>query len=171
MQRKPFQPPPNDQSRINHLNDASLTDKTIWGTSEISRALVTYKLTAKVYKSTAYITTKGNKLIVPNVLTFSRTHPIESTNQKSHKSHIDQEHRDLEDYFDATLGVIVFNRVSLPANKCERYRSISDIPDASLFKSKIADFSILRYLRENQSVAITLDTMYKETCIKQVSQI
>ena len=148
---------------IRHMNDASLTDKIIWGTSEISRAVVTYKLTAKVHKSTAYITTKGNKLIVPNLLTISRTHPQESTNQKSHRSHIDQEQidqedRDLEDYFDATPGVIVFNRASLPANKCERFRSISDVPDASLFKSKIADFSILRYLRENQSVSIILDT-------------
>ena len=53
---KPFQPPPNDQSRINHLNDPSLTDKTVWGTTEISRAVVTYKLTAKVHKSTAFIT-------------------------------------------------------------------------------------------------------------------
>jgi len=52
----------------------------------------------------------------------------------------------------------VFNRASLPANKCERFRSISDVPDAQLFKSKIADFSILRYLREYQSVSITLET-------------
>ena len=99
-------------------------------------------------------------MVVPNVLTIGRTSPRESTNQRKslQDTDIDQEHRDLENYFDSTLGVIVFNRTTLPANRCERYRSIADISDASLFKSKIADFSILRYLRENQSIAITLDT-------------
>ena len=34
---------------------------------------------------------------------------------------------------------------------------IADIPDASLFKSKLGDFSILRYTRDNQTIAVTLD--------------
>ena len=76
-----FQPPHNDQSRITDLNYGnSLTNKAVWGTTEITRAVVTYQLSAKVSKSTAYVTVKGNKLVVPNLLTIDRTSPRGSTN-------------------------------------------------------------------------------------------
>ena len=132
-----FQPPSNDQSRITYLNFGnSLTNKAVWGTTEITRAVVTYQISAKVSKSTAYVKAKGNKLVVPNLLTIDRTSPRGSTNQrKSLKdTDINKEHRDLESYFDSTLGVIVMNRTTLPANSCQRYRSIADISEASLFK-------------------------------------
>ena len=123
------------------------------------KSVVTYQISAKVSKSTAYVTAKRNKLVVPNILTIDRTSSRESTNQRKslQDKDIDQEHRDLENYFDSTLGVIVLNRTTLPANRCQQYRSIIDISGASLFKSKLGDFSILRYLHENQTIAITLD--------------
>ena len=85
----PFQPPANDQSRIKHLNNPSFEAKTVWGTSKISRAVVTYKLTVKVRKNTAFVTAKSNKLVIPHVITVDRTYP--PANQKYHRSHISQE--------------------------------------------------------------------------------
>ena len=80
-----------------------------------------------------------------------------------HRSHIsqekwDEEDKKLEDYYDATLGVIVFSTTGLPTTECERFRSISNIRNAQLFRSKISDFSILRYNRGGQSVSVTLET-------------
>ena len=49
------------------------------------------------------------------------------------------------------------NQTTLPATECQQYRSIADSSEASLFKSKLGDFSILRYTRENQTIAVTLD--------------
>ena len=143
-----FQPPTNQQNKITFLNyGGSLTDKGIWGTSEIKRTVVTYQLSVKVSKRTGYVTAKGNKLLIPNLLTIDRS-PLTSdgsTNQrKSIKdTAMDKLNMELESYFDSTLGVFVMNRTTLPANECQRYRSIADISDASLFKSKLGDFSIL----------------------------
>ena len=64
--------------------------------------------------------------------------------------------KELDGHFDSVLGMFVFNRTILPTTECQRYRSIADIPEASLLKSKLGDFYILQYTRDNQTVAITL---------------
>ena len=161
---KSFQPPPNQQNKITFLNyGGSLSKKGILGTSEIKRAVVTYKLSVKVAKRTLYVIAKGKKLLFPNLLTIDRS-PFDlpsdsSTNQrKSIKDKaMNMLNMELESYFDSALGVFVMNRTTLPSTECQQFRSIADISEASLFKSKLGDFSILRYTRENQTVAVTLD--------------
>ena len=109
-----FQPPPNEQSKITFLNyGESLTDNGVWGTSEIKRAVVTYQLSVKVSNRTGYVTAKGNKLLIPNLLTIDRS-PLTSdgsTNQrKSIKDKaINMLNMELESYFNSALGVFVMN--------------------------------------------------------------
>ena len=57
---------------------------------------------------------------------------------------------------DVSLGVFVFNKTSLPKNDCERYKSMADIEEGLLFRAKIGYYSILKYERDGESVAITL---------------
>ena len=161
---KRFKPPPNRQNKITFLNyGGSLSEKGVWGTAEIKRAVVTYKLCVEVAKRTGYVIAKGNKLLIPNLLTIDRS-PFNlpsdsSTNQR--KSIKDKAmsmlNMELESYFDSVLGVFVMNRTTLPSTKCQRFRSIADISEASLFKSKLGNFSILRYTHDNKTVAVTLD--------------
>ena len=75
---------------------------------------------------------------------------------------IDVLNKELEGHFDAALGIFVFNRTVLPTNECEQqYRSMADISKGLLFRSKLGEFSILRYTRDYETIAITLDEQTK----------
>ena len=70
---------------------------------------------------------------------------------------------ELESYTDANVGTIVFNRTNLPRNRCQEFRSVAKIEDGQLFHSKTDKFSIYRYERDEEQVAITLNQNMK-TC-------
>ena len=105
---------------------------------------------------------KGKEATEPNLLTIDRplfTLPADgSTNHRGtiKDKAMDVLNKELEGHFDSILGMFVFNRTILPTNECQRYRSIADISEASLFRSNLGDFSILQYTRDNQTVVITL---------------
>ena len=69
---------------------------------------------------------------------------------------IDIHNQELESHVDAAVGVFVFNKTSLPKNDCEKFRSMADIEEGLLYKAKIGNYSILRYSRDNETVAVTL---------------
>ena len=52
---------------------------------------------------------------------------------------------------------IVFNRTNIPRNRCQEYRSIAKIEDGELFHSKLDDYAIYRYTRDEEQVAVTLN--------------
>ena len=60
---------------------------------------------------------------------------------------------ELESYFDAVLGVFVMNVTDLPTNECQHLKSIADLSEASLYRSKLGNFSILRYEREKWMIS------------------
>ena len=69
-----FTPPPNKQTRITYLDySAHLREKAIWSTKKIRRAVVTYQISAKVVKKIGYVTAKGRKLVIPNVISIERS--------------------------------------------------------------------------------------------------
>ena len=74
---------------------------------------------------------------------------------------IDVLNKELEGHFDSALGTFVFNRTVLPTTECEQYRSMADISKGLLFRSKLGEFLILRYTRDNETIAITLDEQTK----------
>ena len=63
----------------------------------------------------------------------------------------------LEAYRDLAYGTIVFNITGLPRSECEAFRSVTKINNGELSKSKLEDFSILKYSQGEDSVAITLN--------------
>ena len=65
--------------------------------------------------------------------------------------------KDLEGYHDAALGTIVFNKTKIPRTECEEYRSVAEIKEGMLYRSKLGDFSIFKYTRDNDTVAVTID--------------
>ena len=69
----PFYPPKNTDDSIEYLDFSSHYErKEQWPTTQIRRAVVTSRLSAKVQKTTAYILEEGKKLIVPNTLIITR---------------------------------------------------------------------------------------------------
>ena len=69
---------------------------------------------------------------------------------------LDIHNQELESHVDVTMGVFVFNKTSLPENKCEKYRSMADIEDGQLYKAKLGNYSIMKYSRDNETIAVTL---------------
>ena len=51
---------------------------------------------------------------------------------------------------------LVFNRTNIPREKCQEYRSVSKIEDGELFYSKLDDYAIYRYTRDEEKIAVTL---------------
>ena len=70
---------------------------------------------------------------------------------------LDMINKDLEDYHDAALGTIVFNKTKIPRTECEEYRSVAEIKEGLLYRSKLGDFSIFKYTQDNDTVAVTID--------------
>ena len=64
---------------------------------------------------------------------------------------------ELEGYRDKSVGTIVFNKTTLPQNRCEEFRSVAKITDGLLFRSKLNSFFIYQYSRDGESIAITLN--------------
>ena len=131
-------------------------------TEEIRRAVVTYQLSAKVMKKTAYIIDDGRRMVIPNLITVNRTKEKTSEDSslgRNSFSNMGLEiiNKDLEGYRNAALGTIVFNRTTVPKTRCEEFRSVAKINDGSLYRSKLDDFYIYKYIRDGESVAITLN--------------
>ena len=164
----PFYPPRNNDDSIEYLDYKSHYEKKEqWPTSKIRRAVVTYRLSAKVQKTRAYIIEEGKKLIIPNTLaiTRNRDEDIEDILDSDHYKNVGGKRNinELESYADANIGTVVFNRTNLPRNRCQEFRSIAKIEDGQLFHSKLDKFAIYRYEREEEQVAITLNQNMK-TC-------
>ena len=68
---------------------------------------------------------------------------------------------ELKGHHDSALGTILFNKTGLPRTECEQYRFVAEIEEGLLFKSKLGDFSIFRYTRENDTIAVTIDQQTK----------
>ena len=96
--------------------------KQLWPTEEIRRAVVTYRFTAQVQKTQGYIIEEGRSLVLPNTLVITRTRDeeIENILDNSHYKSVGgrRNANELESYVDANIGRIVFNRTSIPRNKC-----------------------------------------------------
>ena len=65
--------------------------------------------------------------------------------------------KDLEGYHDAGLGTIVFNKTKIPKTGFKEYRSVGEIKEGMLYRSKLGEFSIFKYTRDNETVAVTID--------------
>ena len=142
---------------------AHFREKAIWSTEKIRRAVVAYQISDKVMKRTGYVTAKGKKLVIPNVISIERSpFKLPTDGSSNHRGllkdmAIDVLNKELEGHFDSALAIFVFNRTVLPTNECEQYGSMADISEGLLFKSKLGEFPILHYTRENETIAITLD--------------
>ena len=97
---------------------------------------------------------------MPNTLaiTRSRDEEIEDILDSDHYTNVGGKKNvnELESYIDANVGTIVFNRTSIPRNRCQEYRSVAKIENGELFHSKLDDYAIYRYTRDEEQVAVTL---------------
>ena len=149
----PFTPPANDQSTMSYINyRRHLQKKEQWSTEVIRRAVVTYQISVKVMKKTAYIINGGQRLVIPDLLTINRTEHETSEDSSSGQKTINNMgleifNKDLEGYKDAALGTIVFNKTMVTKTSCEEFRSLAKITDGSLYRSKLGEFSIYKYIR------------------------
>ena len=122
-----------------------------------------YQLSVEVQKKTGYITNKGKKLIISDLISIERTSNESSTDGKSGKMAtinnigLDILNKNLEGYKDSALGTVVFNKTGLPKSDCETYRSVAEINEGMLYRFKLDDFSIFKYTRDNETVAVTLN--------------
>ena len=169
-----FYPPKNTDDAIQYLDYRSHYErKEQWPNSKIRRAVVTYRLSAKVQKTKAYIIEEGKKLIVPNTLaiTRNRNEDIEEILDNVHYKSVGGKRNinELESYEDVNIGRVVFNRTNLPRHKCEEYRSIAKINNGELLQSKLEKFAIYKYVKEDEQVAITLNKNV-QTCGKVLYQ-
>ena len=145
----PFYPPKNTDDAIQYLDYRSHYErKEQWPNSKIRRAVVTYRLSAKVQKTKAYIIEEGQKLVVPNTLaiTRNRNEDIEEILDNVHYKSVGGKRNinELESYEDVNIGRVVFNRTNLPRHKCEEYRSIAKIDNGELLQSKLERFAIYK---------------------------
>ena len=120
----PFYPPRNTGSSIEYIDFKSHYEKKEqWPTDKIRRAVVTYRLSAKVLKTKAYIVDDGLKMIIPNILSINRSRDKTAEEILENSSYKDNGFNlveyELEGYRDATVGTVVFNRTILPRNRCQ----------------------------------------------------
>ena len=127
----------------------------------IRSLLSIYEFSAKVTKQTAYIIDNDQKIVIPNLLAFNRTEDktveefLENSSVKDMGFNIIE--YELEGYKDTSVGTIVFNKTSLPQNRCQHFHSVAKITDRLLFRSKSNSFFIYHYSRDGESIAITLN--------------
>ena len=108
----PFTPPMNDQDTISYIDYRKhLETKEQWSTEVIRQAVVTYELSVKVMKKTAYIVNDGKGIVIPNVITINRTEETSEDSSSERNSFINLEleiiSKGLEGYRDAVLGTSV----------------------------------------------------------------
>ena len=141
----------------------------MWPTSKIRRAVVTYRLDATVQRSTGYITEEGEKLVIPNKVEIQRkrNRVIKEVLDKKHYKSVGgrKNVNELESYKDIVFGTIVFNITGLPRSRCENFRSIATIENGKILQSKLEKFAILRYKKNGEEVAVTLNK-HIQTCGK-----
>ena len=120
----PFFPPKNVDDAIEYVDYRSHYEKKqLWPTEEIRRAVVTYRFSAQVQKTQAYIIEEGKRLVLPNTLVITRTRDeeIEDILDSSHYKSVGgrRNANELESYIDANIGRIVFNRTNIPRDRCQ----------------------------------------------------
>ena len=157
-----FYPPVNDDKSIVYLDYQSHFErKKMWRTDRIRRAVVTYEIEADVEKVEAFITSSGNKLIIPNKIEINRRRNfrkerfVDMANYRN--TRLENDESFLESYQDLAFGTIVFNISGLPRNECEAIRSVNKIRQGELMKSKLENFSILKYNHDGEDTAVTLN--------------
>merc|ERR1711873_282212 len=133
----PFFPPKNVDDAIEYVDYGShFEKKQLWPTEEIRRAVVTYRFTAQVQKTQAYIIEEGKSLVLPNSLVITRTRDeeIEDILDSKHYKSVGgrRNANELETYVDAKIGRIVFNRTNIPRERCQEYRSVAKIDNGEL---------------------------------------
>ena len=77
---------------------------------------------------------------------------------------------ELEGYKDTSVGTIVFNKTTLPQNRCQHFHSVANISDGLLFRSKSNSFFIYKYSRDGKSIAITLHHNIKHVVRSFITQ-
>ena len=76
-------------------------------------------------------------MVIPNLLAFNRTEDktaeefLENSSVKDMGFYIIE--YELEGYRDTSVGTIVFNKTTLPQNRCEEFGSVAKITDGLLF--------------------------------------
>ena len=104
-------------------------------------------------------------MIIPNVLCINRSKDQTAEEVLENSSYRDMGFNlvkyELEGYRDATVGTVVFDRTVLPQNKCQEFRSVAQIRDGLLYQSKVDNFSIYQYSRDEELVAIILNKSVK----------
>ena len=122
--------------------------------------MVTYLFSAQVQKTQAYIIEEGKRLVLPNTLVITRTRDeeIEDILDNSHYKSVGgrRNANELESYIDANIGRIIFNRTNIPRDRCQEYRSVTKIEDGELYHSKLDDYAIYKYTRDEEKIAVTL---------------
>ena len=82
----PFTPPINDHSTISYIDYRKhFQKKEQWSTEVIRRDVVTYQLSVKVMKKTAYIINGGQRLGIPYLVTINRTEHETSEDSTSNR--------------------------------------------------------------------------------------
>merc|ERR1712163_25622 len=157
-----FYPPVNDDKSIVYLDYQSHFErKKMWRTDRIRRAVVTYEIEADVEKVEAFITSSGNKLIIPNKIEINRRRNFRRERLVDRASYrnigLENDVNFLESYQDLAFGTVVFNISGLPRNECEAIRSVNRISQGELMKSKLKNFSILKYSQGEENTAVTLN--------------
>merc|ERR1712102_179037 len=116
-----FYPPKNDDKSIIYLDYQShFEKKQLWKTDRIRRAVVTYELEAEIEKIEAFITSTGDKLIIPNRIEIERKRNFRKERfvdmAKYRNARVENDESFLESYQDLAYGTIVFNISNLPRN-------------------------------------------------------
>ena len=76
---------------------------------------------------------------------------------------------DLEGYRDNAMGTIVFNKTMVPKTSCDEFRSVAEITNGAVYRSKSGEFSIYKYVRDGESVAVTLNQQQR-SCGRKLYQ-
>ena len=102
----------------------------------------------------------GESLILPNTLVIKRNRDenIENMLDNSHYKHTGgkMNTNELESYVDVSLGRIIFNRTNIPRKSCQEFKTVARIESGGLYKSKIDNYSIYQYYREDERIGVTL---------------
>ena len=83
--------------------------------------------------------------MIPELLTINRTeqgtYDDSSLGQKvNNNMGLERINEDLESYRDNAMGTIVFNKTMVPKTSCDEFRSVAEITDGALYRSKSGEF-------------------------------
>ena len=57
----------------------------------------------------------------------------------------------------------------VPKTSCDEFLSVAEITDGALYRSKLGEFSIYKYVRDGESVAVTLNQQQR-SCGRKLDQ-